>query len=256
MLRYYEKCGLLHPAEIDRFTGYRLYSAVQIPLLSRIVALRDMGFSTDEIEEALPYFNDAEAMQKILERKIGEIRSTIDAEQNKLKKIAALRGALEKECVNMIYNAELKTLKAEYVLSLRETIPAYNSESQLWEKLSKFMIENDIACDKGGYSIYHDTEYKEDNVDVEIAVPVQKRSESKGAFQYKELEAIPLAATIRFSGPYEGYSSAMGNLAKWIEENGYIMDGPIRGLAVACPADVNSPDDYLTEIQVPVKKAR
>jgi DNA-binding transcriptional MerR regulator len=44
MLRHYEKCGLLTPTEIDRFTGYRMYTAMQIPILYRIVQLRDMGF--------------------------------------------------------------------------------------------------------------------------------------------------------------------------------------------------------------------
>jgi len=58
MLRHYEKCGLLYPAEIDRFTGYRQYSAAQIPLLTNIVTLRDMGFSIDEIGDILPRFDD------------------------------------------------------------------------------------------------------------------------------------------------------------------------------------------------------
>jgi len=44
MLRHYEKCGLLYPAEIDKFTGYRQYSAGQIPLAQNIVLLRDLGF--------------------------------------------------------------------------------------------------------------------------------------------------------------------------------------------------------------------
>ena len=49
MLRHYEKCGILYPAEIDKFTGYRGYSAGQIPLVQRIITLRDMGFSIEEI---------------------------------------------------------------------------------------------------------------------------------------------------------------------------------------------------------------
>ena len=47
MLRHYEKCGLLCPAEIDPFTGYRLYSAGQIPLLGKITALREVGSRID-----------------------------------------------------------------------------------------------------------------------------------------------------------------------------------------------------------------
>lgn len=255
MLRYYDKCGLLRPAEIDRFTGYRLYSAAQIPILSRIVVLRDMGFGVEEIEEALPYFSDKITMRKLLERKRSEIHTVIAAEQVKLDKITTLQGALDKENVNMIYDVKLKALKAENVLSLRETISAYNAEGSLWEKLGKFMAENNITCDKGGYSIYHDPEYKESDVDVEVAVPVQKPGKSNGPFQFKELDAISQAATIRFSGPYDGYTAAMEKLAKWIEENGYIINGLIRGLAIVSPADVKSPNDFLTELQVSVKKA-
>lgn len=254
MLRYYDKCDLLHPAEIDRFTGYRMYSAEQIPLLSRIVALRDMGFGVEEIEEILPHFSNAETMQKALERKRREIHSTIAIEQGKLKKIAAMSGELEKERANMVYDVELKSLKAEKVLSLRETIPA-DKEEQLWEKLWAFMAQNNIARTAAGYSIYHGDEYEESDVDTEIAVPVSELKESKDSFLYKELAAIPQAATIRFSGSYEGYAAAMEKLALWVEQNGYALDGSVRGLAIASPTDVASPEDYMTELQVPVKKA-
>lgn len=255
MLRYYEKCGLLSPAETDRFTGYRLYSAAQIPVLYKIVRLRDMGFGVEEISELLPNFNDTVIMRTALKRKSLEIYSAIANEQSKLEKIAAMNGIFEKERVNMVFEVELKELKAQKVLSLRENISAYDNEGELWEKLGRFMAKNAIACDAGGYSIYHDEDYKENNVDVEIAVPVQELRESQGVFVYKELDAIPLAATIRFSGPYEGYSAAMEKLAVWIEQNGYIIDGLTRGLAIASPSDVSSPEDYMTELQVPVKKA-
>lgn len=255
MLRYYEKCGLLHPAEIDRYTGYRLYSAGQIPLLSRIVALRDMGFGVEEIEELLPRFHDAEAMREALDRKSREIKTSIAVEQGKLERIAAMSGAIEKERVNMVYDVELKSLKVEKVLSLREIISAYDKEGELWHKIGKFMAQNQVACTAGGYSLYHDDEYKESDVDVEVAVPVSELGESKDGFLYKELPAIPQAATIRFSGPYDGYSAAMEKLAAWVEENGYVLDGMVRGLAIASPADVKSPDDYMTELQIPVKKA-
>jgi len=255
MLRYYEKCGLLIPAETDRFTGYRMYNAAQIPILSRIVQLRDMGFGVEEINDLLPNFKNPAIMQEALNKKSIEIRTTISDEQGKLEKIAAMCGALNKERVNMVFEVELKELKAQKVISLREKISAYDKEGELWGKLGKFMVENNIACESGGYSIYHDGDYKEADVDVEIAVPVQDFGKGKGNFVFKELNAIPTAATVRFSGPYEGYNEAIGKLAAWIEKNGYEMDGLIRGFAVASPSDVTSPEDYMTELQVPVKKA-
>ncbi len=254
MLRHYEKCGLLCPAQIDRFTGYRMYSAAQIPLVSRIVTLRDMGFLLEEIEELLPYCENAQVMQKALAEKSREIQGTIALEQRKLEKIVALTKIMKRERMDMVYEVELKELKAQKVLSLRETIVAYDREGELWEKLGMYIAKNHIACDAGGYSIYHDEDYKDSDVDVEVAIPVPALNESRDGFVYRELPAIPLAATIRFTGPYEGYTAAMEKLAAWTEKQGYAFDGLIRGLAVASPMSVNSPADFVTELQVPVKK--
>jgi DNA-binding transcriptional MerR regulator len=44
MLRYYDETGLLRPAKTDRFTNYRLYSIAQIPVLNKIIFMRDLGF--------------------------------------------------------------------------------------------------------------------------------------------------------------------------------------------------------------------
>lgn len=255
MLRYYDKCGLLQPEKIDSYTGYRLYSVSQIPNLSRIIALRDMGFGVREISEILPRFDDAASLQKSLEQKRHEIDLAISIEQNKLQNIAVMCGKIEKESAKMIYDVELKKLPAVKVLSLREIIPTGDKEFDLWEKLDNFVDRNQIACEKGGYSIYHDEEYKEEDLDVEIAVPVPELKESKNGFTYKELEEIKSAATIRFSGPYENYTPAIEKLATWVEENGYVFEGIVRGFAIASPSDVNSPEDYLTELQAPIKKA-
>ena len=48
-LHHYDERGLLKPAEIDNWTGYRFYSVKQLPRLNRILALKDLGFSLDQI---------------------------------------------------------------------------------------------------------------------------------------------------------------------------------------------------------------
>ncbi|WP_248630960.1 MerR family transcriptional regulator, partial [Paenibacillus riograndensis] len=53
MLRYYDEVGLLKPAETDKWTGYRMYSVEQIPVLNKIIYLRDSGFNVSEIAVAL-----------------------------------------------------------------------------------------------------------------------------------------------------------------------------------------------------------
>ena len=48
-LRYYDARGLLHPARVDRATGYRYYTAVQFAQLNRLLAFKDLGFSLREV---------------------------------------------------------------------------------------------------------------------------------------------------------------------------------------------------------------
>jgi DNA-binding transcriptional MerR regulator len=53
MLRHYDEIGLLKPARVDPFTGYRYYTADQLPRLNRIIALKDLGFTLEQIGSLL-----------------------------------------------------------------------------------------------------------------------------------------------------------------------------------------------------------
>lgn len=255
MLRHYEKCGLLYPAEIDKFTGYRQYSAGQIPLAQNIVLLRDLGFSIDEMGDILPRTDDFAYMNKILRAKADAVQSVIAAEEKRLARLLELGDWMRKEQNIMVYEVELKKVPAVKVLSLRGIIPQYNQEGILWEKLGRYMGEKGIAGHGDGYSTYFDEEYKENDPDVEIAIPVDALGESDGEFVYKEYDVIPLAATLRFTGPFDGgYDAATEKLACWMEDNGYCFAGPLRGHVITSPDDVDSPEKLETELQAPVRK--
>lgn len=255
MLRHYEKCGLFYPAEIDKFTGYRQYGAAQIPLISNIVKLRDMGFSIDEIGEVLPHMENPDYMDRVLRTKMAVVRLSITAEQEKLDMLIEMSDNVRKEKKIMVYEVKLQELPSIKVLTLRSTIPQYRDEGILWEKLGKFMGENGIVMADNGYSTYFDEEYKENDPDVEIAIPVEKLGESNGEFIYKEYPPIQLAATVRFSGPFDGgYDAGCEKLASWMEENGYEFAGNLRGHTIVSPMDEENPEKWLTELQAPVKK--
>ena len=255
MLRYYEKCGLFHPARIDSFTGYRYYSAGQIPLLADIVRLRDTGFSVEEIGEILPKLDDPAFMSRTLRVKSAEVRSTLETEQAKLNRLGELSDTVRKELNIMLYDVEIKSLQAIKVLSLRATIPTYRDEGTLWERLGKYVGENRIEVIGGGYSIYYDEEYRESDVDVEIAVEVGALGDDEGDFTYRELDGVAQAATLRFSGPFDGgYDAASEKLANWMEVNGYAFAGPLRGHVISGPEHDSDADNWPTELQVPVQK--
>ena len=255
MLRHYEKCGLFYPVKTDPFTGYRQYSAGQIPLLSNIVALRDMGFSIEEIGEILPHFGDNAYMNNVLHLKALSVKAIIKTEQERYEKLMRMSNTMRKERMIMVYEVAIKKLPAVKVLSLRGILPQYRDEGMLWEKLGRFIGENQVSCHNDGYSTYFDEEYKESGPDVEIAIPVDALGTSQGEFVYKEYAEIPLAATVRFSGPFDGgYDAAMEKLAGWMEENGYIFAGHLRGHVLVSPEEDPNSENWLTELEAPVTK--
>src|SRR5215468_6901800 len=52
-LRHYHDVGVLEPAAIDPFTGYRSYDAAQVPAAQVIRRLRDLGMPLDGIRTVL-----------------------------------------------------------------------------------------------------------------------------------------------------------------------------------------------------------
>lgn len=97
MLRYYDEQGIFSPNHIDPDSGYRMYSAHQIPHLNQILLLRDSGFKTEEINDALARINDADFLESLLNKKKKQSLTAIEVEKQKITQI----------------NEQLKLLKEE-----------------------------------------------------------------------------------------------------------------------------------------------
>ena len=85
-LRFYESEGLLKPSFIDRNTGYRYYEANQLVDISKIVSLRQIGLSINDIKEVIKGSN----VKKILEKRKDEIENNLRLEYSQLSKISYL----------------------------------------------------------------------------------------------------------------------------------------------------------------------
>lgn len=94
MLRFYDEVGLLTPAEVNKWTGHRLYSAEQIPRLNKILYLRDSRLNVSEIALALTM--DEQSLLAQLDKKRAEIERAIQAEKEKLRKIELAKHELQR----------------------------------------------------------------------------------------------------------------------------------------------------------------
>lgn len=253
MLRYYDEVGLFKPAKIDDFTGYRYYSAKQISDINLIISLRDMSFNVADIAVFMKEKSE-EKLEHILKVKCEEIENNIRAEEIRLEKINSAIKDMKKERVNMSYNVTLKSLPSYKVISLRSVIPTYEAEGMLWRRLGEYLMKKNIHYNNIAYATYHDAGNKEGEVDVEVVVGVDNLMKDEEGFTFKKTEAVEQAAIILVPGDYSNIAGAYNFLANWIEENGYIMIGNPRQVAIKGPCNEKSAEDYLSEIQIPVKK--
>ena len=81
-LRYYDQVGLLKPIEVDPLTGYRYYSASQMPRLNRILALKGLGFSLEQIAAALDEGLTPEQMRGMLRLRHAQISQQLSLQAN------------------------------------------------------------------------------------------------------------------------------------------------------------------------------
>ena len=252
MLRYYDEAGLLKPAEVDRWTGHRLYSVEQIPRLDRIRYLRDSGFQVSEIALALEM--DDHALLVSLNKKCLEIEQAIQKEQERLLKIAVAKEEIQGSKSELHYHISMKSIPACQVLSLRRTVPTYYSEGDLWKELSAFAEKEEIEISSDTFTIYHDTEYREQDVDMELCAPVKKTGENREPFCFRMTEAVPAMASTMVYGEFSNIKKAYLAFAKWLQKNStYQMSAPVRQIVHRGPWNENDPAKYLTELQIPVE---
>ena len=91
-LRYYDRIGLLAPAKVDEWTGYRYYEEEQALLFVKIKNLQQADFSIEEIKELLP--GDDDLLTAAFERKIRE-------QEQKLERIREIQRSYLKETMDM-----------------------------------------------------------------------------------------------------------------------------------------------------------
>ena len=254
MLRYYDATGLLKPAEIDRATNYRLYSARQIPTLNKIIFLRDLGFNVSEIAVALSHWEPPFITAR-LENKRLEIEKTIAAEQAKLSKIELAQKDIRREKIALHYNVAIKSIPGYQVFSLRRRVPDYYAEGQLWKEMSAFAADNNIILSHNTFTVYHDKDYREKDVDIEICAPVAPMGKDANGFTYRHTEPVSTMASTMVYGSFENIAGAYLAFAGWLQEHSqYRMTGPNRQIVHRGPWDEESPANYLTEIQIPLEK--
>ncbi|MDD4847868.1 MAG: MerR family transcriptional regulator [Bacteroidales bacterium] len=253
-LRYYEEIGLLIPSEIDDWSGYRYYNVDQMQRMNQIIYLKSLGFSLEEIKTMFDHQCYTPTTEMISE-KIKKCR----LDMNALKKREIELKSLHKQLKNKtnMENFTIKSLPAVIVASHRQIISSYQELFNLCPNvLGPEMARLGCECVEPGYcfTIDHNKEYREADIDIEYCEAVVAQKQDSELIQFKELPIVEQALCFQHYGPYQKFPESWAKIYAFLEENGYqIIDFP-RFCYIDGIWNKEDENEWLTEIQVPIKK--
>ena len=250
-LRNYDEIGLLKPARVDPFTGYRFYEHDQLPRLNRILALRDLGFTLEQVAQMVEEGVSPDQLRGMLRLRRAELVHQLDEGRGRLTRVEARLKQIEQEGKMPEYEVVIKNVEPQLVASVRQRLGSYGEIGRLFGELYAYL--GPLGAAGLGGSLWHDGEFKESDVDGEAIAFLSRPVPESGRVKVYELPGATVASLVH-RGRYSTIDQAYAALMGWIEANGYRLAGADREIYLVGGSD---PDDssYVTEIQQPVEKA-
>lgn len=265
MLRHYDQLDLLKPAHTDSSTSYRYYSADQLPRLNRILALRDLGFSLEQIGSLLDDDLPSAQLLGMLKLKRAEIQQGMQAEQMKLARLEARIGQMDGQAGQAKFDIVVREVEPQLVATRREVASDDDRITYMFEELERYVDRFHARADRPPMTIYHDPEYRDEDIDAEVVVPLKMAILGSEEVRVIEMPRIKQAACVVHTGSYAAIYRAYNALLAWIEANGYRMTGPIREVYLSYSAEglgfdlpltylANDSNQFVTELQLEIEK--
>lgn len=253
MLRHYDAIGLLRPAHVDPATGYRGYEAAQLAELNRIVALKDLGFTLEQVRSLLGEQVSAEQVRGMLMLRRADLAATVEQTAQRLAQVEARLDAIELDGRLPVHEVVTKRLPAMRMAELSARAADFHPDeiapvvrplcAELGERLARAEVSP-----VGRLTCYYERTGDGD-VLVHAAVPIATEHGS----QLDGLSIVELPAgehaTVVHRGSMDAVLPAWQALARWIDAHGYASAGPARELYLECPPDTAG---WVTELQEPI----
>ena len=247
-LRFYEEQGLLMPALIHPETGYRYYTLSQMAVLHQISALKQAGFTLEEIA----HINAGADEEAVLLKKKAELLAKI---ADLTRQIAVVDGYLSKKKTGLSAPVLIKTIPQTTVAFMRIRLESYDGLFDRMPEMGALMEKAGCECALPEYcfTAYPEAGYKDADILVDICESVVAAKKETGDLRFKTLPEIQ-AACVFHKGSYRTFAESYETVLRYIEENGYEIAGEIRESYIDGVWNKDDESQWLSEIQVPVRK--
>ena len=247
-LRHYHETGLLRPAHIDPQTGYRRYTAEQIPVAQIIRRFRDLDMPLNEIRAVLSA-PDVPTRNKLIAAHLRRLESDLGRTQSA---VASLRGLLEQPAPA----ADIGRRKADRVTAaaISEVVDVKDALSwylgALGELRASLSAQRKIATGPAG-GIFSNALFSHARGEAMIFIPCDGMVRAIGRITARVVPAIELA-TLVHEGSYANIDLAYGSLATYVAQHALAVEGPLREYYLVGPEDTCEESAWRTEIGWPI----
>jgi DNA-binding transcriptional MerR regulator len=260
LLRYYDEIGLLSPQSIDPETGYRYYSARQLPRLNRILVLKELGLSLEHIARLLNQETSIDEIRGMLTLRKAQIEQSVQQEMERLRIVESRLQQIDAYGQMQEPDVILKAVPATPFLGYRSVLPGMDAIQHFVRRIATTVpAKVERNCLGHITIIIHSPMYDSEALDVEVGYPLtQKGPQSiKLSEEYlltvRTLPAIETMATLVHVGRVSDSYRSYGALATWMEHHGWQMSGAGRDILLQLPRSEEQ-DEAVIEIQLPVTR--
>jgi DNA-binding transcriptional MerR regulator len=263
MLRHYDAIGLLRPAHVDPHSGYRYYTAAQLPVLNRVIALKDLGFTLQQVKTMIEDKVGPAELRGMLRLRRAELAAQVERDAARLAQVDSRLRLIETEGHMDTGDVVVKEVPGVRVAELSATAAGYDDAasisdnlSPLYPRLMGLMEQHGIPMTGAPIGYYEPAPAGpgDETISVHAAFPIAPGAGSPGlGFDVVDLPPLGLAATALHLGSMMGAMGTVQKIATWIDDNGYRTVGPgfAREIYLECPP--GEFDHWVTELQLPVK---
>jgi DNA-binding transcriptional MerR regulator len=259
MLRHYDAIGLLRPARVDPASGYRFYVASQLALLNRVIALKDLGFTLQQVQTMIDEKVEPGELRGMLRLRRAQLAEQMAEDNARLARVDARLRMIETEGHMDTGDVVLKKVPAMRVAELSAPCASYQAPditpalSPLYPQLMERMAAAGVRMSGAPIAYYlpAPTGPGDESITVHAAFPFAGDPPADPGFDIVDLPAIQAATLLHHGDMSEAFRTGQ-LLAKWIDDNSYRMAGGSLSREVYLDCPPGEPEKWVTELQVEV----
>jgi DNA-binding transcriptional MerR regulator len=250
MLRHYHQIGLLEPAAVNPDTGYRSYTADQIPTAQIIRRFRELQMPLERIRDVLAA-PDPATRNALIASHLDALQASLAQTQSA---VASLRNLLDGGPEDQALLVTHKSVGATPAAAISETVET--DGLGLWLRgalgeLRATLTAQDVLVAGPAAGIYSDDLFANERGQGTVFIPCVGELQAVGRVRFTVIPAAELA-TVTHHGSVEGLDLAYGALAAHVARHELGVDGPIREYYTVADTDTPDSSAWRTEIGLPI----